>query len=128
VLDRALVVELVRNGLVLTAVCLAVAVSSAAVDGPWQTQLFITLAVGQLALALALRPAGAWSTRAEGLPWLPIAVAANLVLLAAAVVLPGLSDLLGTDRISMAETAFAMGPALIPAGLVVLIQAVRSRR
>ena len=129
VLDRALVVQLVRNGLVLAAVCLAVAVSSAAVDGPWQTQLFITLAMGQLALALALRPAGAWTTgRSAGLPWLPIAVAANVVLLAATVLLPGLSDLLGTERISLAETAFAVGPALLPAGLVLLIRAVSSRR
>src|SRR4029453_15923780 len=78
VLDRALVVQIVRNGLVLSAVCLAVAVSSAAADGPWQTQLFITLAMGQLALALALRPAGAWTTgRSRGLPWLAIAVAAH---------------------------------------------------
>jgi P-type Ca2+ transporter type 2C len=129
VLDRALVVQLVRNGLVLAAVCLAVAVSSAAADGPWQTQLFITLAMGQLALDLALRPAGAWTTgRSAGLPWLPIAVAANVVLLAATVLLPGLSDLLGTERISLAETAFAVGPALLPAGLVLLIRAVSSRR
>jgi P-type Ca2+ transporter type 2C len=128
VLDRALVVQLVRNGLVLAAVCLAVAVSSAAADGPWQTQLFITLAMGQLALALALRPAGAWTTgRSGGLPWLPIAVAANVVLLAATVLLPGLSDLLSTERISLAETAFAVGPALLPAGLVLLIRAVSSR-
>jgi Ca2+-transporting ATPase len=128
VLDRTLVLELVRNGLVLAAVCLAVAASSAAADGPWQTQLFLTLAVGQLALALALRPAGAWTTgRGPGLPWLPIAVAANLVLLAAAVLLPGLADLLGTERIDLAETAFAVGPALVPAGLVLLLGVVRVR-
>jgi P-type Ca2+ transporter type 2C len=124
-----LVVQLVRNGVALAAVCLVVAAASAAVDGPWQTQLFITLAVGQLALALALRPAGAWTTgRGTGVPWLPVAVAANLVLLAAAVLLPGLADLLGTERISLAETAFAVGPALIPGTLVLLIRAVRSRR
>jgi Ca2+-transporting ATPase len=129
VLDRPLVAQLVLNGLALTAVCLAVAAWSHAVGGPWQTQLFITLAVGQLALALALRPAGAWTTgRAAGVPWLPIAVAGNLALLAAAVLLPGLSDLLGTERIGMAETAFAVGPALIPGALILLIRAVRPRR
>jgi Ca2+-transporting ATPase len=128
-LDRALVTQLLRNGLVLAAVCLAVAATSAAADGPWQTQLFITLATGQLALALALRPAGAWTTgRPAGLPWLPIAVAANLALLAAAVLLPGLADLLGTERLGLAETAFAVGPALVPGALVLLIRAVRSRR
>jgi hypothetical protein len=44
------------------------------------------------------------------------------------VLLPGLSDLLGTERISLAETAFAVGPALLPAGLVLLIRAVCSQR
>jgi Ca2+-transporting ATPase len=129
VLDRPLVVQLVRNGLALTAVCLAVAVWSHSVGGPWQTQLFITLTVGQLALALALRPAGAWTAgRGAGLPWLPIAVAGNLVLLAAAVLLPGLADLLGTERISLSETALAVGPALAPGALVLLIRAVVARR
>jgi Ca2+-transporting ATPase len=91
--------------------------------------LFVTLAMGQLALALALRPAGAWTTgRSGGLPWLPIAVAANVLLLAATVLLPGLSDLLGTERISLTETAFAVGAALVPAGVVLLIRAGRSWR
>nr|WP_276508560.1 cation-transporting P-type ATPase [Modestobacter muralis] len=128
VLDRALVVQLVGNGLALAAVCLAVAASSSAADGPWQTQLFITLAVGQLALALALRPAGAWTTRGAGVPWLPVAVAANLVLLAAAVLLPVLADLLGTERISLAETAFGVAPALLPAAGVLLVRALHARR
>jgi Ca2+-transporting ATPase len=129
VLDRPLVVQLVTNGSALAAVCLAVAAWSAAAEGPWQTQLFITLAVGQLALALALRPAGAWATgRGTGVPWLPIAVAANLLLLAAAVLLPGLADLLGTEHISPAETVVAVGPALLPAAVVLLIRAVSSRR
>jgi Ca2+-transporting ATPase len=128
-LDRGLATQLVGNGLALAAVCLAVAAASAASDGPWQTQLFITLAAGQLALALALRPSGAWTPgRRAGVPWLPIAVAANLVLLAAAVLLPGLGDLLGTERISVAEAVFAVGAALVPAALVLLIRAVRSHR
>jgi Ca2+-transporting ATPase len=129
VLDRPLVVQLVRNGLALTAVCLAVAAWSHSVGGPWQTQLFLTLAVGQLALALALRPAGAWATGpGTGAPWLPIAVAVNLALLAAAVLLPGLSGLLGTERLTMAETALAVGPALVPGAIVLLLRAVGPRR
>ncbi len=125
VLDRSLVTQLVANGLAVTAVCLAVAGFSRAADGPWQTQLFITLAVAQLALALALRPAGAWGRRRAGVPWLPVAVAANLVLLAAAVLLPGLSDLLGTEPLTPLETLVAVGPALVPAALVVLVRRLR---
>jgi Ca2+-transporting ATPase len=126
VLDRSLVAQLVANGLALTAACLGVAVWSRSDGGPWQTQLFVTLAVGQLALALALRPAGAWSrARDAGVPWLPIAVVGNLILLVAAVRMPGLTDLLGTEPLTLAETAFAVGPALLPGALVVLIRAVR---
>lgn len=122
VLDRSLVAQLVANGVAVTAVCLAVAGTSRALGGPWQTQLFITLAVAQLALALALRPAGAWSRRGPGRPWLPIAVAVNLVLLAAAVLLPGLSDLLGTEHPGAAGTVGAVGPALVPAALVLAVR------
>jgi Ca2+-transporting ATPase len=122
VLDRSLVVQLVGNGLALTTVCLAVAAWSRSADGPWQTQLFVTLSVGQLVLALALRPAGAWS---GGSSWLPVAVGGNLALLAAAVLLPGLTDLLGTEPLSLSETALAVGPALLPGALVLLVRAVR---
>jgi Ca2+-transporting ATPase len=122
VLDRSLVTALVVNGLALTVVCLGVAAWSESAGGPWQTQLFVTLSVGQLMLALALRPAGAWS---GGAPWLPIAVVGNLVLLTAAVLLPGLSDLLGTEPLSMSETLVAVGPALLPGVLVLLIRAAR---
>jgi Ca2+-transporting ATPase len=122
VLDRSLVTALVLNGLALTAVCLFVATWSRSAGGPWQTQLFVTLSVGQLVLALALRPAGAWS---GGSPWLPIAVVGNLFLLTAAVLLPGLTDLLGTEPLTMAETLVAVGPALLPGALVLLLRAVR---
>jgi Ca2+-transporting ATPase len=125
VLDRSLVTQLVANGLAVTVVCLAVAGISRAGDGPWQTQLFITLAVAQLALALALRPAGAWSRHRAGVPWLPVAVAVNLVLLAAAVLLPVLSDLLGTEPLTPLQTLAAVGPALVPAALVVLVRRLR---
>jgi Ca2+-transporting ATPase len=125
VLDRSLVTQLVANGLAVTVVCLAVAGISRAGDGPWQTQLFITLAVAQLALALALRPAGAWSRHRAGVPWLPVAVAVNLVLLAAAVLLPVLSDLLGTEPLTPLQTLAAVGPALLPATLVVLVRRLR---
>jgi hypothetical protein len=54
-------------------------------------------------------------------------VVANVVLLAATVLLPGLSDLLGTERMSLTETALAVGPALLPAGLVLLIRTVAAR-
>ncbi|MET0765994.1 MAG: cation-transporting P-type ATPase [Blastococcus sp.] len=124
VFDRPLVLQVAALGLALTAVCLGVAVWSRSAGGPWQTQLFVTLAAGQLGLALALRPAGAWGRR-QGAPWLPVAVGANVVLLVAAVYLPGLRDLLGTEPLSPSRFAVAVGVALVPAALFLLVRAAR---
>jgi Ca2+-transporting ATPase len=126
VLDRSLVAQIMWNGLALTVVCLVVAGWSRSAGGPWQTQLFVCLAVGQLALALALRPTGAWARgRGAGVPWLPVAVVGNLVLLTAAVLMPGLTDLLGTEPLSVPETVVAVLPALLPGALVLLFRVAR---
>jgi Ca2+-transporting ATPase len=107
----------------IAAVCLALATWSRATGGPWQTQLFVTLTVAQLVLALVLRPGGAWRGGVGAL-WLPVAVVANLLLLVAGVYLPGLSDLLRTEPIAYAEFAVAAAAGLLPAALLVLARLV----
>jgi Ca2+-transporting ATPase len=123
VFDRALARRVALLALGLTAACLAVAGWSRAAGGPWQTQLFVTLSAGQLALALALRPAGAW-TRGAGRSarWLPAAVVGSAVLLAAGVYLPGLRNLLGTQSLEAAQFLVAIGAALVPAALFLLLR------
>ena len=123
VFDRPLTQRTIALALALAAACLAVAIWSRASGGPWQTQLFITLTAAQLALALVLRPGGAWRGGAGAL-WLPAAVAASLLLLVAGVYLPGLADLLRTEPIGPAEFAVAAGAGLLPAGLLVLVRIV----
>jgi P-type Ca2+ transporter type 2C len=56
-----------------------------------------------------------------------VAVLGNLVLLVAAVLLPGLTDLLGTEPLNASEVVLAVGPALLPGVLVLLIRAARRR-
>jgi Ca2+-transporting ATPase len=123
VFDRRLTRRTVGLALAIAAVCLAVATWSRASGGPWQTQLFVTLTAAQLALALVLRPGGAWRGGVGAL-WVPIAVVANLLLLVAGVYLPGLSDLLRTESIGPAEFALAAGAGLVPAALLVLARTV----
>jgi Ca2+-transporting ATPase len=53
-------------------------------------------------------------------------VAVNLLLLVAAVYLPGLSDLLGTEPLTAAELGVAAAVALVPAALLAAAQ--RARR
>jgi P-type Ca2+ transporter type 2C len=114
VFDRPLVLRTIGLAVAIAAACLGVATWSHETGGPWQTQLFVTLAVAQLALALVLRPRGAWRGGAGAL-WLPVAVVANLLFLVAGVYLPGLSDLLRTDPIGTAEFVVAAGAGLLPA-------------
>ena len=117
VFDRPLTVRTVGLAVAIAAVCLAVAVWSRSTGGPWQTQLFVTLTVAQLVLALVLRPGGAWR---RGALWLPLAVAANLLLLVAGVYLPGLSDLLRTEAIGPVDFAVAAVAGVVPSGLLLL--------
>jgi Ca2+-transporting ATPase len=81
--------------------------------------LFVTLTVAQLALALVLRPAGAWRAH-RGAPWVPVAVAGSALLLVAGVYLPGLSTLLHTEPIGPAEFALAATGGVVPAVLLLL--------
>jgi Ca2+-transporting ATPase len=124
VFDRVLVLQVLGLAAAVTAVCLGVAVTARAGGGPWQTQLFVTLAVAQLALALALRPQGAWRAGRAG-TWLPVAVGANAVLLVAAVYLPGLTTVLDTEALTAAEFAVSGAAALVPAAVLILVRAVR---
>ena len=114
VFDRPLTMRTVGLAVAIAAVCLGVATWSRATGGPWQTQLFVTLTVAQLA-AGAGPPAGRCLARGRGALWLPVAVVANLLLLVAGVYLPGLSDLLRTEPIGVAEFAVAAGAGLLPA-------------
>ena len=122
VFDRGLVRQVALLAAAVTAVCLGVAVWSRGTGGPWQTQLFVVLATGQLGLALALRPPGAWVRPAgRSAIWVPVTVAASALLLLAGVYLPGLSDLLGTRALTPAQLAVAVLAGLLPAaGLVVI--------
>jgi Ca2+-transporting ATPase len=126
VFDRPLVVRVVATAAALTAVCLAVALVARASGGPWQTQLFVALATGQLTLALALRPAGAWRA-GRSAAWLPFAVAVNAVLLVAAIYVPVLRDLLGTTALTLGELGSAAGAAALTA-VVVGVLPRRTRR
>jgi Ca2+-transporting ATPase len=128
VFDRPLTIRTVGLAVAIAAVCLAVAGWSRAAGGPWQTQLFVTLTVAQLVLALALRPGGAWRGGATAL-WIPVAVVANLLLLVAGVYLPALSDLLSTESLTAGAFAVAAAAGCLPSVVFVVTRAVgRLRR
>ena len=126
VFDRPLALQAAGLAAAIAAVCLGVATWSRAAGGPWQTQLFVTLTTAQLVLALVLRPSGAWRAgTTDGALWLPAAVGANLLLLLAAVYVPGLSELLRTEYLAPVELAVAVAAGFLPPLLYLVIRRAR---
>jgi Ca2+-transporting ATPase len=124
VLDRALVTLVLVAGTAVAGSCLLVAVVARAEGSSWQTQLFVTLTAGQLAVALALRPAGAWRAGR----WLPVSVVGSASLLAAAVYAAPLQEVLGTQALSVPELAAALAAALPPVLAVLALRRTSTRQ
>jgi Ca2+-transporting ATPase len=98
VFDREPVAQVGALAAAVVAVCPGAAVVSRAEEGPGQTQLFVTLAVG-----------------------------ADVLLLAAAVYLPALAAVLGTEPLTVAELAASVAAALVPAALLLVLRGSRRR-
>jgi P-type Ca2+ transporter type 2C len=123
--DRPLVLRVVAVTLLLTTVCLAVAVAGRAAGTPWQSQLMVTLTAGQLGVALALRPRGAWHRSAGRSAWvLPLSVVGSFLLLLAAVYVPALTTILRTEPLTPVELAGAVAAGLVPGMLLWAARAV----
>jgi Ca2+-transporting ATPase len=92
VLGAGLWARIIRVGLAITAVTLAVALWAEATGRPWQSFAFFALGATQLAVAIGSRARpGTWAN-----PILVIAVAGALLLQLAGLYLPPLQALLGT--------------------------------
>jgi Ca2+-transporting ATPase len=134
ILTRAVTLQIVVLAAVLTGSALGAAGWVRAGGGPWQTVLFVTIAFGQLGLAVTTRsdsrPARQVSLRGNRL--LAIALFSSLVLVLAAVYLPVLQVLLGTAALSPAElvvaTAAATAPALVALPLLAVSRRLRRTR
>jgi len=130
VLDGRLVRQIAVLGGIVAVCCLALAVWARAAGLPWQTMVFVTLAVSQLGIALATRSdvRPAWRVPVSANRPLYAAVAVSLAGLAAAVWLPGLADLLGTEPLGVRELMISLGVAAVPAVAALGVLAVRRAR
>jgi P-type Ca2+ transporter type 2C len=101
VLGAGLWARILRVGVVIAAVTLAVAVWGHATGRPWQSMAFFALGATQLAVALGSRARpGTWAN-----PMLLAAVAGALTLQFAGLYLPPLRGLLGTQPLSTVDMA-----------------------
>jgi Ca2+-transporting ATPase len=99
VLGAGLWQRITRIGTVIAAVTLSIGIWAHATDRPWQTLTFLALGATQLAVALGSRARP--GTRSN--PMLLAAVASALLLQLAAVYLPPLRDLLGTQPVAVTD-------------------------
>jgi P-type Ca2+ transporter type 2C len=120
-LDSATARRVAVLGAVIAAVSLLAGLDARRVAHPWQTTIFLTLTCAQLAVALALRPAGAPRNR----PLLG-SVALNLVLAGLAVWWAPLRELLRTQPLAPRDVLTCLVGATI-AGAVAWLQAHRLR-
>jgi Ca2+-transporting ATPase len=125
ILDRVLATQIVTAGLMTAAVSLTAGWLAYRSGGPLQTVVFLTLGLGQLGVALALRaPRGKGSWRDRGLELSVLAAGACQV---AGVLVPGLRDLLGTEALASLDLLVLLVAAGVP-GLFVATGRVLARR
>jgi P-type Ca2+ transporter type 2C len=101
------------TGVVVALVTLAVGWQASEAGRPWQTMVFLVLGLAQLGIAVALRrrrPAGS----GRRLRFLDLAVASAVALQVAAVLVPPLQQLLGTETLSLADWLLVGVIAVIP--------------
>jgi P-type Ca2+ transporter type 2C len=99
VLGAGLWQRVARVGLVIAAVTIGIGIWAHATDRPWQTMTFLALGATQLAAALGSRA----RPRSWENPMLVAAVAAALLLQLAAIYLPPLRHLLGTQPLALTD-------------------------
>ena len=125
ILDGTLVRQIAAAGLVTAAVSLGTGWLTHHEGGPVQTVVFLTLGLGQLGVALALRAPrvnGFWHDRG-----LELAVLAAAACQLAGVMVPWLRDLLGTEALAGRDLVVLLAAAGLP-GLFVASERLVARR
>lgn len=125
VLDRALLTQIAAAGLLVTLASLAAGLLASQLGADVRTAVFLTLGLGQLAVALALRaPRTGWDWRERGLEVAVVLAGACQV---AGVAVPGLRDLLGTEPVGPGLAVVLAAIAAAPAVLVAVTGRARGR-
>jgi len=126
VLGGGLAGAIAGTGALLAVTVLGVGVVAARAGWAWQTMLFLALGLGQLGVA--------WAVRAPTVPGgdrnrsLPAAVLVSVGLMIAAVTVPPLRDVLGTESLSPAHLTMTAAVAVVPAALLLVRRRRRPRQ
>ena len=118
-------------GLLMAGVCLLIQAGSIfAGDTHWQTMVFTTLTLSQVAYAMAIRSERESLFRIGLLSNLPLlgAVLLTFVLQLLIIYLPALNPIFRTERLSLAELAVCLGAAAVPFAVAEVEKAWRGRK
>src|SRR5262245_14969677 len=116
VLGQGLAAQIGWTGGLIAATVLGAGIWADATGRPWQTIVFATLGLAQLALAFALRAPRGSGTR-DG-HFLNLAVAGALAAQLAAIYVGPLRELLSTDHLAMSDLAVVLVISALPAVVV----------
>jgi len=118
ILDRTLVRQVAAAGTLVALTSLAAGLMAAGMEGHVQTAVFLSLGLGQLGVALALRaPRTGWALGERGLE---VAVVLAGACQLAGVLVPGLRELLGTEPVGAMTILSLVVLSALPGVLVAL--------
>jgi Ca2+-transporting ATPase len=123
VLGAGLWPNIARIGTVIAAVTLSIGIWAHATDRPWQTLTFLALGATQLAVAIGSRARPGTRTK----PMLLAAVGSALLLQLAAVYLPPLRNLLGTQPLAATDLLIIGAAACLGYAAIRLDRLIRPR-
>jgi Ca2+-transporting ATPase len=125
IVTRTLAAEITLLATAITIACLGVAGWARAGGRPWQSMLFITLALAQLGIAVATRSStqAVWRMPVSANPMLALAVVVSAALAVAAIYLEPLAAVLHTQPLPPGDLAIAALAATVPAIAFELLKA-----
>jgi Ca2+-transporting ATPase len=116
VLDRTLVGQILATGALLSVASLVAGLLASQQEQDVRTAVFLTLGLGQLAVALALRaPRSGWDWRERGLE---VAILLAGACQLAGIAVPGVRELLGTEPVDVGTAVLLLLLAAVPGMLV----------
>jgi len=130
IVTRTLATEITVLGTVITIACLGVAGWALAGGRPWQSMLFVTLALAQLGIAVVTRSSTepVWRMPWSANPFLAVAVALSAALVLAALYVGPVAAVLHTQPLPPSDLAIAALAATAPAIVFEVLKAWRRWR
>jgi len=128
IVTRTMAAEIAVIAAVIAATCLVVGGWASGTDRPWQSMLFVTLALAQLGVAVTTRSTtkAFWRVSWSANPLLGVAVVASAAMTIGALYVGPLAALLRTTPLTAGDLAIAVLAAAVPAVVIEVLKGHRA--